>query len=80
MAAQILDDAASLAESRGWPRLLAAGFAERIAILLPQAQLDEANLCMMRLERLANNTSGGDYLVHAEIRRCAVLARAQSSR
>ena len=74
-AAILLRDAEDLGERRGWPRLVAASLAERVALLLDAERPKEARRCAERLDRYVEVHRAGSAYARAEIVRYQTLAR-----
>lgn len=54
---ELMERAEVIGYNRGWDRLVGAMLLERIKLLLAEGRLDEANATVIRLTRLAANTS-----------------------
>lgn len=74
LALLILHEAETLGAQRDWPRLISASVILQIEILTGCMQIDEAEKCVERLDRLASHPTS-DGFVRAEIKRLAVLGR-----
>ena len=78
-AAIVLHEAETLGERRGWPRLVAASVAERIALLLDAGRTQEARLISGTLDRYADPHHIGFGPSRTGIMRYATLARCRVS-
>jgi LuxR family maltose regulon positive regulatory protein len=74
-AALLLREAEALGERRGWPRLVAACLAERVASLLQGGQVREARLVLEYLDRYAESHFSGSGSAISEIARYRTLTR-----
>jgi len=74
-AATILQEAESLGERRGWPRLVAASLSERLELMLLLGRHAEARAMAGRLMSLASRSGARDGSVQREIERYAAFGR-----
>ena len=75
LAAILLREGEVLGERRGWPRLVAACLAERVALLLEAGQSKEARLSMENLDRHADSRGFGPRHSCSDIAQYRALAR-----
>lgn len=73
----LLEQIERLGQGRGWGRLVAAAFAERIRLCLAEGRIAEATACLDRLEEVARQHEPSVRCAWSQIRNYATLARAQ---
>jgi ATP/maltotriose-dependent transcriptional regulator MalT len=78
-AAIVLREAQVLGERRGWPRLVAACFGDRISLLLDAGRTKEARLSAENLDRYADAHRAGFGHSRTEIMHYSTLARCRVS-
>ena len=73
----LLEQAETLGYGRSWGRLVAAALNEQLRLHLAQGRLTESGACLDRLDRLATEYPSTVPCAWSDIRRYAVMARAQ---
>jgi LuxR family maltose regulon positive regulatory protein len=73
----LLERIERLGQGRGWHRLVAGAFAERIRLCLAEGRIAEAAACLDRLEELARQHEPAARCAWSQIRNYLALARAQ---
>ena len=74
---ELLREAESLGERRGWLRLKAASLTEQVHLLLSEARHEEALAIVKRLDDIASDPRSGQYTACTSIQRYRLIAKSR---